>query len=63
MADGTQRGIALDACENLANPWMQLAISETVESFCKHQVAGDIECGEVEPGSDIHVLALVSQVS
>ena len=42
---------------------MQLAILETVEGFCEHQVAGDIECGEVEPGSDIHVLALVSQVS
>lgn len=41
---------------------MQLAISETVKSFCKHQVAGDIKCGEVEPGSNIHVLVLVSQV-
>ena len=63
MADGAQCGIRPDVFENHPNPWMQLAILETVEGFCEHQVAGDIECGEVEPGSDIHVLALVSQVS
>ena len=63
MADRSQHGITLDARKNHANPWMTLAVLETVESLCKHQVAGDIECGEVEPGSDIHILALVSQVS
>ena len=56
-------GIHPDAFENHPNPWVHLAILETFEGFCKHQITSDIKCGEVEPGSDIHILTLVSQVS